>query len=375
MPRNLSCGDEFTEEHRKRRTRAEPSLASGRLNLSETLRLTGSDRLLIIAPHPDDESIAAGGLLQIAKAAGAALRVLVLTDGDNNPWPQRWIEKRWWIDAAARARWGARRREEAEAALNLLGVARSDVRFLALPDMGITDVLMRGDCAVMSAICDEASSFAPTMLVAPSLADRHPDHSAAFILATRACADAGRTFSKVLTFAVHGAAPQEGGVVVELSEVQRAVKYEAIRAHASQMRLSEKRFLKFAQTQESYRWSPLPAATDERIPLRATRKGGSLVVRIDALAWRGPLSSYSLFVVAGQGDASVRRRISLRIGKAPLIDTVSDTQVGVADVRRERRNVIVTIPDVPERGDGYVKVACAIPAFWVFDRFGWQPIV
>ena len=305
--------------------------------MSETLRLTGSDRLLIIAPHPDDESIAAGGLLQIAKAAGAALRVLVLTDGDNNPWPQRWIEKRWRIDAAARARWGARRREEAEAALSLLGIARSDVRFLALPDMGITDILMRDDRDVMTVIRDEASSFAPTVLVAPSLADRHPDHSAAFILVTRACADAGRTFSRVLTFAVHGAAPQEGGVVVELDDAQRTVKYEAIRAHASQMRLSEKRFLKFAQTQESYRWSPLPAAMDEQIPLRATRTGTSAVVRIDAHAWRGPLSSYSLFVVAGQADAAMRRRISLRIGEAPLIDTISNQQVGVADVRRERR--------------------------------------
>jgi LmbE family N-acetylglucosaminyl deacetylase len=344
------------------------------LNLTETLRLTGSDRLLIIAPHPDDESIAAGGLLQIAKAAGAAVRVLVLTDGDNNPWPQRWVEKRWRIDAAARARWGARRREEAESALNLLGVARADVRFLALPDMGITEVLMRNDRDVMTVMRDEAASFAPTLLVAPSLADRHPDHSAAFILATRACADAGHTFSKVLTFAVHGAVPQEGGIVVELSDVQRTVKYEAIRAHASQMRLSEKRFLKFAQTQESYRWSPLPAAKDAQIPICATRNGGSLVVRIDANAWRGPLGSHSLFVIAGQGNANVHRRISLRIGEAPLIDTVSNTQMGIADVRRERRDVIVTIPNVPEHGGGYVKVTYATPVFWVFDRFGWQPI-
>jgi LmbE family N-acetylglucosaminyl deacetylase len=344
------------------------------LNSSEPLRLTGSDRLLIIAPHPDDESIAAGGLLQIATAAGAALRVLVLTDGDNNPWPQRWVEKRWRIDATARARWGARRREEAESALNLLGVTRSDVRFLALPDMGITDVLMRNDRNVMKAIRDEAASFAPTLLVAPSLADRHPDHSAAFILATGACADAGRTFSKVLTFAVHGAAPQEGGVVVELSDAQRAVKYEAIRAHASQMRLSEKRFLKFAQTQESYRWSPLPAAADEQIPLRVTRSGGALVVSIDAHAWPGPLRFYSLFVVAGQGDTNMCRRIPLRIGESPLIDTISNTRIGVAAVRRQGRNVIVTIPNMPERGDGYVKVAYAKPVFWVFDRFGWQPI-
>jgi N-acetyl-1-D-myo-inositol-2-amino-2-deoxy-alpha-D-glucopyranoside deacetylase len=59
--------------------------------MSNSLALAGSDRLLILAPHPDDESIATGGLIQVARGVGAAVRVIVLTDGDNNPWPQRWI--------------------------------------------------------------------------------------------------------------------------------------------------------------------------------------------------------------------------------------------------------------------------------------------
>jgi LmbE family N-acetylglucosaminyl deacetylase len=342
------------------------------LNLSETLSLSGADRLLIIAPHPDDESIAAGGLLQAAKAAGAVLRVLVLTDGDNNPWPQRWVEKRWRIDAAARARWGARRREEAEVALELLGVSRKDVRFLALPDLGITDILMRDDRAVATTLRDEATSFAPTLLVAPSPSDRHPDHSAAFILATHACAAAGRNFSRPLTFAVHGAAPQEGGVVVELSDAQRAVKYEAIRAHASQMRLSEKRFVKFARARECYRWSPLPAAADAQIPLSATCDTGALVVRITAHAWPGRWHTYALFLAAESG---VRRRIALAIGDAPVIDTVANKRIGTADVRREKSEIVVTLRDAGAIRQGYVKVARSVPAFWVFDRYGWQPIV
>src|SRR5689334_18241615 len=120
--------------------------------MSTTLTPVGSDRLLILAPHPDDESIASGGLIQIARAAGAAVRVLVLTDGDNNPWPQRWIEKRWRIDAAARARWGARRREEARAAMRILGLGDEVAGFLGLPDLGLTDLLMRGDVGVIRAL-------------------------------------------------------------------------------------------------------------------------------------------------------------------------------------------------------------------------------
>src|SRR5689334_8641068 len=97
--------------------------------MSNSLALAASDRLLILAPHPDDESIATGGLIQVAREVGAPVRVIVLTDGDNNPWPQRWIEKRWHIDAAARARWGARRREEARAAMRVLGLEPQDALF------------------------------------------------------------------------------------------------------------------------------------------------------------------------------------------------------------------------------------------------------
>ena len=51
-----------------------------------SLPSSAQDRLLVVAPHPDDETIAAGGLIQSALHAGAAVRVLFATDGDNNPW-------------------------------------------------------------------------------------------------------------------------------------------------------------------------------------------------------------------------------------------------------------------------------------------------
>ncbi|MDN5925258.1 MAG: PIG-L family deacetylase, partial [Xanthomonadales bacterium] len=40
---------------------------------------------MVIAPHPDDESLATGGLLQQALAGTAAVKVVLVTDGDNNP--------------------------------------------------------------------------------------------------------------------------------------------------------------------------------------------------------------------------------------------------------------------------------------------------
>ncbi len=95
-------------------------------------------RVMVFAPHPDDETLATGGLLQQIVAAGGAARVIFATDGDNNPWPQRVIEHRWQLEAADRARWGARRRAEALAALACLGVSANHTRFLGYPDQGLT---------------------------------------------------------------------------------------------------------------------------------------------------------------------------------------------------------------------------------------------
>ncbi|MEI6121822.1 MAG: PIG-L family deacetylase, partial [Opitutae bacterium] len=67
-------------------------------------------RILILAPHPDDECLGTGGLIQQALAKGAKIKVIFITNGDNNPWPQRYLEKRWFIGPEERKRWGDRRK-------------------------------------------------------------------------------------------------------------------------------------------------------------------------------------------------------------------------------------------------------------------------
>ena len=91
------------------------------------------NRTLVIAPHPDDESIAAGGLLQRAIAAGGEVRVIFVTDGDNNPWPLRYLKKKVRINDADRAEWGALRREESRRALAALGVPSTPRPSSAIP--------------------------------------------------------------------------------------------------------------------------------------------------------------------------------------------------------------------------------------------------
>jgi hypothetical protein len=49
----------------------------------------------VLAPHPDDEVLGTGGLLQMLAREQATVRVVLLTCGENNPWPQRLLERRW----------------------------------------------------------------------------------------------------------------------------------------------------------------------------------------------------------------------------------------------------------------------------------------
>lgn len=76
-------------------------------------------RLLAVFAHPDDESIAAGGLLALAAEAGAEVAVLCLTRGDGAD-PH--------ASPDTRQALAARRTEELTAAAAVLGVARLVVR-------------------------------------------------------------------------------------------------------------------------------------------------------------------------------------------------------------------------------------------------------
>src|SRR4051812_25082336 len=53
-------------------------------DIPSELNLTGQDRILIIAPHPDDETISSGGVIQEAVKLHIPLRILYVTNGDSN---------------------------------------------------------------------------------------------------------------------------------------------------------------------------------------------------------------------------------------------------------------------------------------------------
>lgn len=341
--------------------------------MRENLKLQPEDRVLVVAPHPDDESIATGGLIQSALVAGAAVRVVVLTDGDANVWPQRWIEKRWRIDAVARARWGARRRQEARNAMLVLGLDKHAAEFFGLPDLGLTNLLMRADPMALSRMRASIAAFAPSWIVLPSMTDLHPDHSAANLLVCLALNAGDVKIPRLLEFAVHGGGA-DAAVRCELTPKMQEVKRTAILAHATQMRLSSKRFLRHACADEVF-LANARAAQNPQSPLRAQADGsGRLRVELDGRQARRGLS---LFIVMDGGGHSRRLLMPWRSGAAelPVFDAMQENPAGVAHIEHAGNRVSVTFESgCADWRLGFVKLARRMPGLWVFDRHGWQVI-
>ena len=345
--------------------------------MSELAGFTARDRVLVTAPHPDDEAIATGGVLQAVHAAGAATRVLVITDGDNNPWPQRWIEKRWNIGAAERARWGAQRRTEALAALRVLGVAEGDARCFGLPDLGLTDLLMSGDAAIDAALTTQLDEFRPTHLFLPALEDRHPDHSALHVLLQLALSRVQDCAPQLLTFGVHGAAPADDTVVLNLGAAQQERKRAAIMMHQTQMRLSERRFVAYARATEPFRVASTPPRPDAQHPVRAAiDPAGNLDVRIDHARWGRRLEGLVLYLVASRASAEALRWMIApsAAARGEIIDTVTRRSIGVANIDRAASETRLVLAPGAGIEAGWIKLARPKPGLFVLDRFGWQPV-
>ncbi len=96
-----------------------------------------TDRILIIAPHPDDESIACAGIIQQAVGKGANLKIVYMTNGDHNQFAFIVYEKRFPFLTGEFIHMGEVRRTEAINAMKLLGLDRRDLVFLGYPDFGI----------------------------------------------------------------------------------------------------------------------------------------------------------------------------------------------------------------------------------------------
>lgn len=120
------------------------------------------DRVVVLAAHPDDETLGAGGLLARAASAGIPVSVVVVTDGEGSH-PHS-------PDPAALRR---RRREEAVGALHRLAPA-ARLSFVGVPDRGLREARAEVTEAVAAAIGPQTTDR--VLLAAPWWGDGHRDH-------------------------------------------------------------------------------------------------------------------------------------------------------------------------------------------------------
>lgn len=185
-------------------------------------------RLVLVAPHPDDEILMAGGLLSHFRGREQDLLLISATDGEgSHPGSEHWTERRLRHQ---------RPQESRHALMQLdLDLNRLDWRRLNLKDGG----LPRDEAFLLNYLNQLLQPG--DLLMATWRADGHCDHEAV----GRACAQAaqarGAQLAEVPVWAWHWASPDDARLPwprahrIQLDEASLARKRQALAAHASQL--------------------------------------------------------------------------------------------------------------------------------------------
>jgi len=115
---------------------------------SRPLALSPSDRILILAPHPDDEVVGCGGIIQQSVAMKLPIQIVYFTYGDNNEWSFLVYRKHAVFLPSAVKLMGLIRHDEAVAAATAMGLETNQLTFLGYPDFGTLHIWLNhwGEC-------------------------------------------------------------------------------------------------------------------------------------------------------------------------------------------------------------------------------------
>jgi LmbE family N-acetylglucosaminyl deacetylase len=269
------------------------------------LPITSTTSLLVVSPHPDDETLCCAGAIQRVLQAGGRVAIVWLTSGDGSELDLLVVEKSLFLRPTKLRDLALRRMQESREAAGILGVAPERLFFLGYPDRGILPLITdnyitpyRSKFTAVNAVpypCTVSPEHAytglnlehdfesvldrvrPTLVLAPSPRDSHPDHRAAGIVAIRAMARRNE-LSRMRYWIVHGGEfwPIPRGYEPDLEmnppplghglsqtpfrlqpeEEQR--KRLAISAYRTQMEVMSSFLLSFVRTNELYSTNPMP---------------------------------------------------------------------------------------------------------------------
>jgi LmbE family N-acetylglucosaminyl deacetylase len=269
------------------------------------LPITSATSLLVVSPHPDDESLCCSGVIQRVLKAGGGVSIVWLTSGDGSELDLLVVEKSLFIRPGKLRHLAMRRMEESREAASILGVSPDHLYFLGYPDRGILSIITDNYITPYRSKFTDATAVPyaatlspghaytgqnlerdfesvldrvhPTLVLAPSPRDSHPDHRATGVVAIRAMARRNE-LSKMRYWIVHGGEfwPMPRGYEPDLDlnppplghglsqapfklepdEEQR--KRLAISAYRTQMEVMSSFLLSFVRTNELYSINPMP---------------------------------------------------------------------------------------------------------------------
>jgi LmbE family N-acetylglucosaminyl deacetylase len=267
--------------------------------------------LLVVAPHPDDETLCCAGVIRRVLAAGGRASIVWLTSGDASELDLLLIERTLRIHPEKMRDLAGKRMREARAAAAILGVPPAQQFFLGYPDGGLLTLITDHFTVPYYSRFNGAASvpyrdtfaaghpytgdslerdFArvldrvhPTLVLAPSPQDAHSDHRAAGVV-TLQVLSRRHQLAAARFWIVHGgrdwprprglhmklplAAPPRGGGLglapFALGSAEEADKLEAVRQYRTQMSVMSFFLLSFVRANELY--SSLPVSPPPRLP-------------------------------------------------------------------------------------------------------------
>lgn len=262
------------------------------------------ERVLIVAPHPDDESLCCGGLIRQTLQHGGSVAIVWITSGDAFELDAMVVEHTL-HPRAGLEHLAVLRMAEARRAAATLGVSPDNQYFLGYPDRGLRRLLLdHYDLAYRSTYTHATAvpyagaltpgadytgrnlerdllavmtRFNPTRVVAPSPEDVHADHRATAELTIRLLAQR-QQLSLGRYWIVHGGEgwPTPRGLHRErastlppvgrnlpwqrlaLGAADMDAKLAAIRTYRSQLKVMERKMLSYVRSDELYTAAPLP---------------------------------------------------------------------------------------------------------------------
>ena len=270
---------------------------------------TPGERVLVFAPHPDDETLGAGGMIRQARLKGDDVRAVLITNGDGFRISAAQCFHEITVPPADFVRYAYLRQAEARTALAVLGLPSDHVTFLGYPDRGLmpmwiehwspktpfssaftgadhspyinSPTLHTAYCGqnLLADIEKQMLSDQPTDIYVTHPSDDHPDHAAASVF-VRTALEQLRTSgvpwaqtARLHYYLVHhGDWPTPQGLhedapllppgqmaaldtqwsALELSRRDTQKKYAAIKRYRSQVEMSSRFLMSFVRRNELF---------------------------------------------------------------------------------------------------------------------------